>query len=137
MIFKNKSLKVQALRSPSKVHVLKKKSKKNQRTPSSVPSRKFQGGPSSVPKQRQYVGKHFKGVPQRCLNKDNMFQGGPSSVPKQRQYVGKHFKGVPQRCPNKKKMCVKKRFKSCFIPYFKVQSSVSRFHPLDGDFRDI
>jgi hypothetical protein len=48
---------VQALRSPSKVHVLKKKSKKNQRSPSSVPSRKFQGGPSSVPKQRQYVGK--------------------------------------------------------------------------------
>ncbi len=122
MIFKNKSLKVQALRSPSKVHVLKKKSKKNQRSPSSVPSRKFQGGPSSVPKQRQYVRKHFKGVPQRCLNKKKVqkkFQSRPSSVPKQ------------------KKMRVKKRFKSCFIPYFKVWSSVSRFHPLYGDFRDI
>jgi hypothetical protein len=61
------------------VHVLKKKSKKNQRSPSSVPSRKFQGGPSSVPKQRQYVGKHFKGVPQRCLNKKK----GPKKVSKQ------------------------------------------------------
>ena len=114
---------MQALRSPSKVHVLKTKSKKNQRSPSSVPSRKFQGGPSSVPKQRQYVGKHFKGVPQRCLNKkkkvQKKFQSSPSSVPKQ------------------KKMRVKKRFKSCFIPYFKVWSSDSRFHPLYGDFRDI
>jgi hypothetical protein len=89
MIFKNKSLKVQALRSPSKVHVLKKKSKKIQRSPSSVPSRKFQGGPSSVPKQRQYVGKHFKGIPQRCLNKkkkvQKKFQSSPSSVPKQKK----------------------------------------------------
>jgi hypothetical protein len=79
MIFKNKSLKVQALRSPSKVHVLKKKSKKNQRSP------------SSVPKQRQYVEKHFKGVPQRCLNKKKRSK--------------KSFKAVLQVCPNKKK-CV-------------------------------
>jgi hypothetical protein len=83
---------VQALRSPSNVHVLKKNVlKKDQRSPSSVSSRKFQGGPSSVPKQRQYVGKHFKGVPQRCLNKKKKvkkkFQRSPSSVPKQKKYV--------------------------------------------------
>jgi hypothetical protein len=65
------------------------------------------------------------------------FQRSTSKVPKQKKKVQKKFQSSPSSVPKQKKMRVKKRFKSCFIPYFKVWSSVSRFHPLYGDFRDI
>ncbi len=109
---------MQALRSPSKVHVFKKKSKKNQRSPSSVPSRKFQGGPSSVPKQRQYVRKHFKGVPQRCLNKKKRSK--------------KSFKAVPQVCPNKKKCVLKKGSNPASSPILRSDPQIRDFTPFMG-----
>ncbi len=52
--------------------------------------KKFQRSSSSVPKQRQYVRKHFKGVPQGCINN-------------RKKRSKKSFKEVPQVCPNKKK----------------------------------
>jgi hypothetical protein len=82
---------------------LKKKmlKNKNQRSPSSVPSKKFQRNPSWVPSESVV----------------NKLQRNPSSLSSKRSVV-QNFRRRPWRVPKQIKKCQTKGFKSYFIPYF-------------------